>query len=348
MKILFLVNELLQVCGISKHLYYLVDGLQKYYPNNEYYIITGGGNAIQKFQSLGVPVLVNENLKHQTRSITGYLKGIKELYGFVKKYDIQIIHSHHHYSSSIATVVSKFKDVKTILTNHGLIPEIGKLKHFNAVNKHILEYLIKNKERKREHISLIPCGLPNFEQKRKTNDKIRVIAGGRLIKEKGFEIYLNAVAKLPSEIKESAEFLLAGNGEDEHSLKELNKNTNAGVKFLGIVSDFQKFLLDTHIFVMPTLSMEEGFPTILIEAALSKNLIISSKFRGFNFVLNNENSLLFEVGNTDELTFLLKKTITNFQNYSNKIDSLFKEVNERFSIEKMVHSTNLVYNNLIG
>jgi GalNAc-alpha-(1->4)-GalNAc-alpha-(1->3)-diNAcBac-PP-undecaprenol alpha-1,4-N-acetyl-D-galactosaminyltransferase len=239
------------------------------------------------------------------------------------------------------------------LTNHGLIPEIGKLKHFNAdhiigVNKHILEYLIKNKERKREHISLIPCGLPNFEQKRKTNDKIRVIAGGRLIKEKGFEIYLNAVAKLPSEIKESAEFLLAGNGEDEHSLKELNKNTNAGVKFLGIVSDFQKFLLDTHIFVMPTLSMEEGFPTILIEAALSKNLIISSKFRGFNFVLNNENSLLFEVGNTDELTFLLKKTITNFQNYSNKIDSLFKEVNERFSIEKMVHSTNLVYNNLIG
>jgi glycosyltransferase involved in cell wall biosynthesis len=353
MKILFLANELLQVCGVSKHLYHLVDGLQKYYPNNEYFIMTGGGNAIQKFQALGVPVIVNENLKHETRSITGYIKGIKEVYSFVKKNEINIIHSHHHYAASIAKVVSKFKDVKTILTNHGLIPEIGILNHFSAdhiigVNEHILEYLIEDKGRKRDHISFIPCGFPNSEQKKRTNDKIRVIAGGRLTKEKGFNVYLDAVAMLPSEIRESAEFLLAGNGDEEHSLKELNKHTNAGVKFLGIVSNFQKYLLNTDIFVMPSLSMEEGFPTILIEAALSRNLIITSKFRGFNFVLNNENSLLFEVGNTDELTFLLKKTITNFQNYSNKIDSLFKEVNERFSIEKMVHSTNLVYNNLIG
>lgn len=353
MKILFLANELLQVCGVSKHLYHLVDGLQKYYPNNEYFIMTGGGNAIQKFQALGVPVIVNENLKHETRSITGYIKGIKEVYGFVKKNEINIIHSHHHYAANIATVVSKFKDVKTILTNHGLIPEIGKLNHFSAihiigVNEHILEYLIEDKGRKREHISFIPYGFPNSGQKTITNDKIRVIAGGRLTKEKGFNVYLDAVAMLPSEIRESAEFLLAGNGDEEHSLKELNKHTNAGVKFLGIVSNFQKYLLNTDIFVMPTLSMEEGFPTILIEAALSRNLIISSKFRGFNFVLNNENSLLFEVGNADELSLYLAKAISNLQNYSNKTDSLYKLVNDRFSLEKMIHSTNKVYNTLIG
>ena len=353
MKILFLVNELLQVCGVSKHLYHLVDGLQKYYPNNEYFIMTGGGNAIQKFQALGVPVIVNENLKHETRSITGYVKGIKEVYSFVKKNEINIIHSHHHYAASIAKVVSKFKDVKTILTNHGLIPEIGILNHFSAdhiigVNEHILEYLIEDKGRKRYHISFIPCGFPNSGQKTRTNDKIRVIAGGRFTKEKGFNVYLDAVAMLPSEIKESAEFLLAGNGEDEQNLKELNKHTNAGVEFLGIVSDFQKYLLDTDIFVMPTLSMEEGFPTILIEAALSRNLIISSKFRGFNFVLNNENSLLFEVGNADELSLYLAQAISNLQNYSNKTDSLYKLVSDRFSLEKMIHSTNKVYNTLIG
>ncbi|MDZ7765416.1 MAG: hypothetical protein U5K00_13475 [Melioribacteraceae bacterium] len=61
-----------------------------------------------------------------------------------------------------------------------------------------------------------------------------MIAGGRLIKEKGFEIYLKAVAMLPPEAKDSADFLQAGSGEEEQILKELNKNLNAGVKFLGL------------------------------------------------------------------------------------------------------------------
>lgn len=351
MKILFLVNELLAVCGVTKHFYHLISGLKTQFPQNEYFVICGGGNNIEQFENLGINVIVDKNILHQERSIKRYFAGIKNIYSFVKKNDIQIIHSHHHYSASIAYKVSKITNAKTILTNHGIIPEVGILNHFDAdniiaVNKHVEEYLIERRIKCEDQISLIPHGFPNSGQKTRMKDKIRVIAGGRFTKEKGFNVYLDAVAMLPSEIKESAEFLLAGNGKDEQNLKELNKHTNAEIKFLGIVSDFQKYLLDTDIFVMPTLSMEEGFPTILIEAALSRNLIITSKFRGFNFVLNNENSFLFEVGNADELTFLLKKTITNLQNYSNKIDALYNVVNERFSLEKMVHSTNLVYNTL--
>ena len=68
MRILFLVNELNIVCGVTKHFYHLVSGLKELYPNNEYYIICGGGNAIQKFTEIGINVTVNYNIRHESRS----------------------------------------------------------------------------------------------------------------------------------------------------------------------------------------------------------------------------------------------------------------------------------------
>ena len=61
-------------------------------------------------------------------------------------------------------------------------------------------------------------------------------------------------------------------------------------------------------------SFSEGFPTILIEAGIANNLIISSKFEGYDLILNEDNSLLFE--NMDELETKLKKSIENLSDLS--------------------------------
>lgn len=351
MKILFLANELLQVCGVSKHLYYLVDGLQKYYPNNEYFIITGGGNAIQKFQSLGVPVIVNENLRHETRSITGYIKGIKEVYSFVKRNDIQIVHSHHHYAANIATVVSKFKDVKTILTNHGVLPEVGRLNHFNAehiiaVNDHIKDHCVSKKIKLEKEISVIRCGLPDPHCQKRNAHKLKVLAGGRFVKEKGFHHYIQAVAHLNKEIKNLAEFYIAGSGQEEKNLIELDQKLKANIIFLGACENFQEKLCESHIFVNPTLSEAEGFPTVLIEAGLAKNLVLSSKFRGHENILNADNSILLNI--TDHHIFVnkLEDAIINYKNYSEIIEQFNVSVLQYFSISTMLEKTNMLYKKL--
>ena len=93
------------------------------------------------------------------------LSGSINLYKFVKKHSINIIHSHHHYAASIAMAISRITKINTILTNHGLLPEIGFLNHFNAhhiivVNKHIKEYLIRESIKKKREVSFIPHGFP--------------------------------------------------------------------------------------------------------------------------------------------------------------------------------------------
>ena len=111
MKILFLINELLIVCGVSKHFYHLLSGLKEIYPENDYFVICGGGDVIEKFERLDVQIIINENIKHETRSLKGYFQGIYDIQKFVRENKINIIHSHHHYAASIAEKVTDRKSV---------------------------------------------------------------------------------------------------------------------------------------------------------------------------------------------------------------------------------------------
>ncbi len=351
MKILFLVNQLLNVCGISKHFYHLLSGLKEFYPENDYFVICGGGDAIEKFERLGVKILVNENIRHETRTLRGYLKGTYDIYKFAKRNKIDIIHSHHHYAASMAQKAVKFLNSKTVFTNHGILPKIGLLNHFNAdyfiaINEHIREYLLENKIANSQRISLIRLGFPKFEFEKKKNKKIKVISGGRFVKEKGFEDYIKAVSKLPSEVMGKVEFYLAGSGEGEANLKKLNYELNAGIEFLGEIEDFQIFLKYTDIFVMPT-HLPEGFPTVIIEAGLSKNLLIASNFRGAQSVLSNQEALIFSIGDVETLTKLLSDAINNYDKYINKIEKLEKLMTEKFSIEEMTAKTYNFYQRIL-
>lgn len=353
MRILFLINELLTVCGVTKHCYHLISGLIEQNPENEYYIIYGGGDSIEKFKNLGVKVILDRNILHEKRSIYRYLTGLKNIYNFVKRSNIQIIHSHHYYAASIAAKAVKFKDVKTILTNHGIIPEVGILNHFEAdhiiaVNKHVKEYLLNRRIKNEEDISLFPHGFSISNIDKKKYDKIKIITGGRLVKQKGFDTYIKAIAQLPDKIKNKAEFFLAGSGEDENKLSDLNNQLGANVKFLGVISDFQNQLFHTDIFVMPTLANSEGFPTVLIEAGIAKNLIITTNFRGHNSIINKDNSLIYESGDILQLKIFLMDAISNYNHYSNMINNYYNHIAAVFNQKNMLINTYRLYSKLIS
>ncbi len=352
MRILFLVNELLTVCGVTKHFYHLINGLKTQFPRNDYHIICGGGNNIQKFENLGINVILDENILHQERSIKGYFSCIKSIHSFVRKNNIQLIHSHHHYSASIANYVSKITNVKTILTNHGILPQVGILNHFEAdhiiaVNKHVEEYLIKIKKKDEDQISLIPYGFPILYQDKPKNKRLKIIAGGRFVKDKGFDIYIKAIAKLPINIKTKAEFFIAGSGEEKNELVKLNDQLNANVKFLGTISDFQSQLFLTDIFVMPTLSSSEGFPTVLIEAGIAKNLLITTDFPGHNSIINKNNSLIYKFRDHNSLNNFLIQSIQDYEYYTSMINKYHEDIVARFNQRNMLVKIYDLYSKLI-
>jgi glycosyltransferase involved in cell wall biosynthesis len=308
MNILLMVNELRYTCGVTNHVIHLSRGLAETGKVN-LWIACGGGNGINRFNDLAVNIITDKKYLHNKRNIATYASAINILTKFILMNKIDIIHSHTHYAANIAKKASGFADVRLVQTNHGILQDKSRLKHFNAekyiaINDHIYNYLITNKISVTENIEFIRCGIPvDPLPPVKAYTKIKVIAASRFTKEKGIDIFIKAVSMLSSETRSKAEFYIAGEGEEEPELIKLNDQTNAEIKFLGNRKDIYTRLRDTHILVYPSRSKSEGFPAIITEAGATNNLVISSGFTGAADVISdNEDGIIFTQDSADDLT----------------------------------------------
>jgi len=311
----------------------------------------GGGSGIDKFRPLGIELLINKNINHGNRTIKNFTSAIRTVYKFVKDKRIDIVHSHNHYASNIACKAAKFTDFETVQTVHGLIPEIGLLRHycagnFIAVNDHVSDHLLK-KNIPKNKIVLIYNGIdfePATQAKRKNG--IRIISASRLEIGKGIDTFIKAVSMLPLEYKNEAEFLIAGSGSLESELKELNDKLKAGVQFTGNLKNLKNQFEHTHIFVIT--SESEGLPITLLEAASSKNLVISSDFIGIeNIITDGKEGLIFKMHDASDLSSKIKFALDNIQVTNEIAEAFFLEAKNKFNAADMAEKHYCLYKNIL-
>jgi glycosyltransferase involved in cell wall biosynthesis len=94
----------------------------------------------------------------------------------------------------------------------------------------------------------------------------RLLAIGRLAKEKGFDLLLLAFACLRREFP-SAELAILGEGTERAGLEELRDRLrlNQHAMFHGYLADVKTYLSDASLFVLA--SRQEGMPNVILEAA---------------------------------------------------------------------------------
>ncbi len=343
MNILLIVNELKYSCGVTNHILHLAKGLAES-GKVKLWIICGGGNGVSRFSDLNITIISDERFLHLNRSFSGFISSINYLVKFIRENEIDIIHSHSHFGAAIGKRASKLTGKTTVQTNHGLLKDSGRLKHFNAdkyvaINEHIYHHLINDKIAKQENIFFIRCGIPinNELTLKPANDKIKVIAASRFVHEKGLDIYIHAVNKLSPEILDKADFYLAGEGELDEELAELNRKLGSKINFTGRIVDMYAFLSKTRILVNPSRSDSEGFPAIITEAGATNTLVISSDFKGAEDVLKHDiNSLIFTEYSSDKLSDILGKTISDYDAYSHIASNFYNFISTEFSIPVMI------------
>lgn len=166
---------------------------------------------------------------------------------------------------------------------------------------------ILSKKYKVKKITVIPnpVELTTFDRAIK---KKQIISVGRLSKEKGQKTLIKAFSNL----KEKEWTLhIVGDGFDRPSLEILVKDLQIEnrVVFHGKMYNFNSLLLESQIFVLP--SLYEGFPNALLEAmSFGLCCLASDCIAGPSEIIQNGlNGLLFEPGNTEQLTKLLEKII---------------------------------------
>ncbi|MEQ9809549.1 glycosyltransferase family 4 protein [Streptococcus jiangjianxini] len=169
-----------------------------------------------------------------------------------------------------------------------------------------------------------------FSNKRFSTDldnKLVITYAGRIIREKGIELLLQAYSEIP----ESSDKILmvAGDGPILEELKETYRRTD--IHFLGKL-DFEKtmsLMNQTDIFVYPSM-FPEGLPTSILEAGSLKSAVIATDRGGTKEVINDSSLGIIIEENKESLYNALVELISDNKRRAIMQENLFARVREQF------------------
>ena len=158
-----------------------------------------------------------------------------------------------------------------------------------------------------------------LQEKYQTKDKITLLSLGRLVKRKGVDMVIRALATLDEPTKNKLSYIVAGAGEADYYLKSLAVSEGVPVIFTGEVSDLEKwsFLDLCDIFVMPAREVDgdfEGFGIVYLEANLYGKPVIAGRSGGVSdAVINQKTGLLVNTESISEIAAAIKYLVDNPQ-----------------------------------
>ncbi|MEB3212344.1 MAG: glycosyltransferase family 4 protein [Leptolyngbyaceae bacterium] len=157
-----------------------------------------------------------------------------------------------------------------------------------------------------------PVKIPTNVPPRSDNPPITFIFLGRVGERKGAFDLIQAIAHLPSEIKEKCNVLIAGDGETDKATELVTHLglTNC-VQILGWINTQKRdeLLAQSHAFILP--SYNEGLPMSLLEAMGWELASIVTPVGGIPEVLKDQtNGLLVDPGDIDSIAKAIQTIVT--------------------------------------
>ena len=279
--------------GIAQH----VDGLSQF--------LTVAGHKVDVISSANTFTIPIKRLKNPSFMLSSFLKT-----KFKKGNDIA--HAHH----IVGALSMKNFSCKKILSIHGVYSKniaqlYGKTtanisKKYEKMALNLVDAITVNSKEGYNYytemgfnVVQIPNAIDlNLIPKKSTKQfENQIIFAGRLSKEKGIEILLEAATQLP----DNYNLLIAGSGPLEEKVRNLaDKKTN--VHYLGYQSkqNLLSLIRGSDLLIQP--SLEEGMSSTLLEAMACGTCILASNIEGISEIVeNNKTGLLVEPNNKDEL-----------------------------------------------
>lgn len=233
------------------------------------------------------------------------------------------------HGSSHFTVYNKVLDFFGEKYEHVLTNEIKKyVKDFYGVSKACCKWL--------EHFNIEAKGvlsnaidISEYKEVVKNNkDTIRILYAGRLIKDKGVLILVQAYEELTKKYPNII-LTLAGDGE---LYEDLSKKSN--IEVLGKLNheDMMEMYLQSDIFVSPS-KFPEGLPTTILEAGLMKCAVIATNMGGTAEIIEDNKTGFICKPEVFDIIEKLELLLKNEKLRKDISENLHTEVINRFSWE---------------
>jgi glycosyltransferase involved in cell wall biosynthesis len=369
-KILFLITKG-NFGGAQRYVFDLATNLPK--SDFEIMVACGEGETLPKM--LDEKEIKTIQIKKLVREVKFFdeFKVCKELINIMRTEKPDVIHLNSSKMGGIGAVAGKIAGVKKIIfTAHNW--------GFNDDNRSFLEKifyyishwitiilcdkLIAVSEKTKKDISFLPFtknkikvvynGISDFQTLPKDeariilasheSEKTIIFSISELHKNKGVDVALKAISRLPKEIKEKIIWSIAGGGEEKDYLEMLAKQFDIEdiVRFLGFVPDARKLLSGADIFLLP--SRTEAFPYAPLEAGLAGLPIIATSVGGVPEVIHDmQNGILIHPCNPKEMG----EAIIYYLDHPEKMSEFGSEIKKTiltfFSLKKMLSETIKLY-----
>lgn len=200
--------------------------------------------------------------------------------------------------------------------------------HWIAPSRFIRDIFIKYYRIPEEKITYLPIFFDVTNIDMSYEDDGYILYAGRVSKEKGINVLLDAVGK-----ESAIKLKIAGAGPMDEEIKDIIKNKYLNVEFLGFqeFDDLQRLIKKSKVVIVPS-EWYENSPNIIAEAYAYGKPVIGSRIGGIpELIRDNITGLTFETGNSEDL----KEKIIYMLDNPIKVKEMGR--NARNMVEKNLH-----------
>jgi len=346
-RLLHLVQSL-EVGGAEKLLFHTIKALGTEHYKHYVYCFGHDGPVRRQIEALGIPVCIGKKramIKRPVKFVKSLIALTGDLIEFLRNRDIQIIQSHLGHANQLAVLVSKMTGIHAFPTVHSTMaladkrslcdPRVALIKLANQIiYRWADKIIVVSGEIKKiiqrayglddSKIQVLKNGIVTDEHLPESMalegefpdsvNKLKIIAVGRLVASKGFDVLIRAVAELVKQGINGFWVMLVGEGEEEGPLQKLVRELNMEhyVKLTGLRQDVIQLMKASDIYVMP--SRYEGLSIAMIEAMACALPIVGSDAPGVrDFVVDGENGIRFHTDDVSGLAECIRR-LANDQN----------------------------------
>ena len=309
-------------------------------------------------------LIVDLNIKVEVLYLPVNFFTIPKLKKYFTEYQPDIIHTHLGHADILGQLSARGSKAKKFCTIHNIyftknfldivIYKIYKYilrggTYVISISRSVEDHVINTLKIARESSFLLPNAIPQeavFKSK-KSNDKIKILFVGRLVKQKNVETLIKALNTLnDKDFRKSIEVDIVGDGPLMGKLIALTKSLKLShmISFEGNKKNVESYYQKADIFVLP--SIWEGFGLVILESFKAKVAVISSNIEGpSELIRHGFNGLLFEPGDYIGLANNLEELIKNVKKRENIAENGQNTLKEEYHIDVYVKKLNVLYEN---
>ncbi len=354
----------LQLTGNPGGIVSLCYSIARHSNNNNYmYFLFEGGTVQQSMEKEGIPTYVAHADRHF------WTKSKRELIDYCKENKIEVVVNHSNSPVSCSHVLALKKKIPSISVisylhsnaddllgsfkrNAIYKPYIKRVQHKSknivAISKSVKKSAIKRFGLKETEVTVVYNGVECEEfakyKSEKKKEKLELVFVGRLFKQKGVDILVEAISKLPRDIP--VNLVVVGRGPDQEKLEKYADELGISdvVHFLGLRMDVPQLLSKAHFFIHPAI-WEEGFGITLIEAMAEGIPCVAFQKGAIPEIIDDgQNGLIVKEVSSDALSNAIEQCykIVKDDKHKSMSENAYKK-SLKFDIENMVKQLEKLY-----